>query len=389
MIRSLSLAVSLLSASPAHAADGAPGGAVLEGARRSPLAVEGALSIEAMAGQVFAVVIDTEIAGRYESYIRSGRLGGGMLRWDRFTADELKRFTGRLQEWSAGAPDGIPFLVSVDHEGGPLFTQKTLGATIFPGNMALGAAGSEDLAEAAAEQSARELRSLGIHVDFAPAVDVNSNRKNPIIGVRSFGEDPRLVARFAAAAVRGYLKGGVLPAAKHFPGHGDTDTDSHTGLPRIGKRLSRLEAVELPPFRAAISAGVPLIMTAHIPVPALGTGALPATFSPEVLEGWLRGRLGFPGVIVSDSLDMGAITKDQTVAEAAIRSFLAGCDLLLIGKADYPPVYEGFLKAVRDGRVPKERLAASVGRILELKRRTAPAPLGCMSVMRKASAESP
>lgn len=358
MIRSLALAASLLTAPP--------------GARAQGIGAPAAsLSVEAMAGQVFAVVIDTEIAGRYEALIRGGKLGGGMLRWDRFTAGELKAFTGRLQEWSAGSPDGIPFLVSVDHEGGPLFTQKTLGATIFPGNMALGAADSEDLAEAAAAQSARELRALGVHVDFAPAVDVNSNRKNPIIGVRSFGEDPRQAARFGAAAIRGYLKGGVLPAAKHFPGHGDTETDSHTGLPRIGKRLSRLEAVELLPFQAAIAAGVPMVMTAHISVPALGTGELPATFSRAVLEGWLRGRLGFHGVIVSDSLDMGAITRDQTPTEAAIRAFLAGCDLLLVGKADYPPVYEGFLQAVREGRIPRERLEASAGRILELKRRTA------------------
>lgn len=330
-------------------------------------------SIEQEVGQLFMAVIDSETAARYEDHIRTGRLGGGLLRWDRFTAGELRRLTGRLREWSASEPGQPPFLVAADHEGGPLFTQRSFGATIFPGNMALGAAADPDLTLDAAETSALELRALGVDADFAPAIDVNSDPRNPIIGVRSFGEDPAAVARFGAAAVRGYRAGGVLACAKHFPGHGDTDVDSHTGLPVIRRSRAELEAVDLEPFRAAIAADVPMIMTAHISVPALGTDSLPATLSTAVLRGLLREEMGFKGVIVSDSLDMGAITK--TVgggpAESAIQAFLGGCDLLLLGRADYEPVYEAFVEAVKRGRIPRERVAESAERIMRMKRRQA------------------
>ncbi|MFH1723847.1 MAG: glycoside hydrolase family 3 N-terminal domain-containing protein [Elusimicrobiota bacterium] len=335
-----------------------------------PGSVEG-LSVEEQVGQLFMPVIDEKSAARYEEHIRSGRLGGGLLRWNRFSAPELRRFTAKLRRWASASPGKVPFLVAVDHEGGALFTQHSFGATVFPGNMALGAAGSAELAAAAAAQSAAELGSFGIRVNFAPVLDVNSDPRNPIIGVRSFGEDPADVARLGAAALRGYRDGGVLAAAKHFPGHGDTDVDSHTGLPVLDRSIEELEAVDLVPFRAAVEAGVPMIMTAHISVPALGTGPLPVTLSSAALRGLLRERLGFDGVIVSDSLTMRAITRSLDVPEAAVRAFLAGCDLLLPGKAAYPPVYERFLEAVRDGRIGRERLAESVRRVLEAKRRMA------------------
>ncbi len=327
------------------------------------------LTLEQRIGQLFMVAIDTEIAARYEDDIRTGRLGGGLLRWERFRADELIGFAGRLQEWSGESNPDVPFLIAVDHEGGPLFTQKSFGATIFPGNMALGAARSTILAEKAARASGAELRALGIHVDFAPVLDVNTNPRNPIIGVRSFGENPRRVAKLGAAAINGYLQARILPVAKHFPGHGDTSRDSHTDLPVVHKSPERWRKEDLLPFKKAIRAGVPMVMPAHIRAPALGAVDGPVTHSSSVLEGVLREELGFKGVIVSDSLDMGAITERWGEAEAAIRAFEAGCDLLLLGKGDYPRVFKAFEQAVLVGRISPERVEASVRRILEAKRR--------------------
>ncbi|TBR17939.1 beta-N-acetylhexosaminidase [bacterium] len=329
------------------------------------------LSLEQQVGQLFVVTVDTVSAARDEDLIRGGLVSGGLLRWDKFTAAELAAFTAWLRERS---PKGLPYMVFADHEGGPLFTQRSFGATVMPGNMALGAADDESLAAAAAEASARELAALGVHADFAPAVDVNSNPLNPIIGVRSYGSAPDRVAALGAAQVRGYLAGGVMPVAKHFPGHGDTATDSHVGLPVVDRPRASFDRVELPPFKAAIAAGVPMVMPAHVVAPALGAADRPVTFSAPVLEGVLRGELGFSGVVVSDSLDMGAVAKSTDVAEASVLSFLAGCDFLLTGKTDYRRTYGYFLEAVRSGRVPQERLAAAVGRILALKARFPAAP---------------
>jgi len=239
---------------------------------------------------------------------------------------------------------------------------------LFPSNMALGAAGSPSLAEKAAYINGRELRALGIQVDFAPVVDVNSNPQNPVIGIRSFGQNPAEVATLGAAAVRGYLKAGIIPVAKHFPGHGDTKTDSHKQLPVIDRPLAAWEKIDLPPFKAAIAAGVPAIMSAHIVMTALDPD-FPATLSSAVLGGVLRRELGFQGVIVTDSLDMGAIANTYTIPKAALRAFLAGCDLLLIGKKNLPESYAAVLAAVRDGRISQKRLDQSVRRILELKER--------------------
>lgn len=328
------------------------------------------LSVEELAGQVFMIAVDTEIARDREADIRAGRLGGGLLRWDRFTGEEARAFAETAREWSAASPHKIPFWISTDHEGGPTFTQRRYGLSPFPGNMALGAAGSEELARAAAEQTARELRALGISVTFAPALDVNSNPLNPIIGLRSFGEDPAAVARLGAAAVRGYRAGGVLAVVKHFPGHGDTADDSHLGLPVGDKTRRELEKTELVPFRAALAAGAQGVMPAHMVFPALGTGpAQPVTLSSAAIRGVLRGELGFRGLVFSDSLDMGAIARVYGSSEAAVLSLLAGQDVLLLGKGDFPSAFAAVVDAVKSGRLPRARLEESVARVLEAKRR--------------------
>ncbi|MFI5347810.1 MAG: glycoside hydrolase family 3 N-terminal domain-containing protein [Elusimicrobiota bacterium] len=339
-----------------------------------------AVPLEAEIGQLFVVALDTEIAAHDEADIRAGRLGGALLRWDKFTGPQARDFSALLQTWASSAPTGLPFLVTADHEGGAVFTQPLYGGTIFPGNMALGAAGSAGLAEAAAEATARELRVLGVHVDFAPDIDVNTNPENRIIGIRSFGEDPRAVAEMGAAAVRGFLKGGVAPVVKHFPGHGASAENSHFDMPVIEKSAAELDAVELVPFRAAVKAGAPIVMPAHILFPAYEPGGLPVTLSSSVIGGLLRGKLGYQGIVASDSLDMGAITKRYGEAEAAVMALAAGCDLLVLGKVDFPPVYERVLAAVKDGRLSRARVDEAYARVAALKARFGTPPAAPVSV---------
>lgn len=260
----------------------------------------------------------------------------------------------------------IPLLIATDQEGG-IVARVRQPATEFPGNMALGAARSVELAEEAARITARELRALGINMNLAPVLDVNVNPANPVIGVRSFGEDPDLVARLGAAQVGGYQGAGVIATVKHFPGHGDTDVDSHYGLPIIHHDRATLDRVDLHPFKAAVAAGADAVMTAHIVVPALDGSGLPATLSRPILSGLLREELGFDGVIITDALGMqGAqVLPPERIPVEAIK---AGADILLM-PPDVALAYEAVLDAVRNGEISERRIDESVTRILELKMR--------------------
>jgi beta-N-acetylhexosaminidase len=328
------------------------------------------LSVEELVGQVFMIAIDTEIAVARRDDIEAGRVGGALLRWDRFTGPQARAFAAEMGVWSRESPHRIPMWLSTDHEGGPLFTQRLYGAAPFPGNMALGAARSPSLAYRAAKETARELRALGLSVTFAPVLDVNTNPADPVIGLRSFGDDPARVARLGVAALNGYRDGGLLAVPKHFPGHGDAAVDSHLGLPVNLKPLSALDATELVPFRAAFKAGARAVMPAHMVFPALGTARdQPVTLSSAALRGFLRGRMDFHGLIFSDSLDMGAIADVHGSSEAAVLALEAGNDVLLLGKADFPSAFAAVVAAVRSGRVPRARLERSVARILREKER--------------------
>ena len=279
---------------------------------------------------------------------------------------QVRALTASLQAAAArtGQP---PLLICADQEGGQLIAIP--GTTPFPGNMALGAIRSPDLARKVGRATGRELAALGVNVNYAPSCDVNSNPRNPVIGVRSFGEDPALVASLAAAMVEGIQSAGVAATAKHFPGHGDTASDSHYGTPVLNRDMKGLERVELPPFVAALEAGVRLVMTAHIAVPALGGFDVPSTLSPVVLRGLLRERLGFVGVIVSDAMDMGAITQGHGLVIDAIAA-AAGVDLLLL-IGDVPlveSVHIGLAQAMRRGLLSPEDVALSARRVLDLRR---------------------
>ncbi len=262
----------------------------------------------------------------------------------------------------------VPLLMAGDFEGGLSF--RLQGATDLGKPMLWGATGSSELSEAAGRITGLECRALGFQWSFAPVLDVNVNPANPIINVRSLGEDPQAVARLGAAFVRGCEATGVLSTGKHFPGHGDVDTDSHLALPTVPGDRARLDAVELVPFRAAIAAGMSSIMTGHLAVPGLGTPAdLPATLSPAILTGLLREELGFAGLIVTDALDMGALHEDPDAPDPALPALLAGADILLMPK-DPQATIDAVAKAVRDGTVPAARVDDAALRVLRAKLRT-------------------
>jgi beta-N-acetylhexosaminidase len=261
----------------------------------------------------------------------------------------------------------LPLLVASDLEAGS--AMRFTGGTAFPTNMGVGATGRELDAYEMGRITALEGRAVGIHLAFAPVADVNNNPANPIINTRSFGEDPAEVARLVAAEIRGLQEHGLLATAKHFPGHGDTGTDSHIALPVITAPWARLDSVELVPFRAAVKSGVTAIMSAHIALPGVeGDSLRPATLAPDILTGLLRDSLGFRGLIVTDALDMGGIVSRYGAGEAAVLAFLAGADLLL-QPASPREAIDALTAAVGEGRVSISRLDQSLRKVLELKRR--------------------
>ena len=271
----------------------------------------------------------------------------------------LASIFNRLQSISA-----LPLLTFADFEWG--VQMRIAGATKLPRAMAFGAAGDPQLAYDAGKMTAGEARALGVHVNLAPVADVNNNPRNPVINVRSFGEDPQAVGAMVAAFTRGLQDGGVLATLKHFPGHGDTDADSHIGVPVIPHARERLEAVELPPFRAGIAAGAWGVMVAHVQLPAIDAEPQPATFSEKTLGTLLRPH--FDGLIVSDAMNMGAIVRMASPGDAAIRAVKAGMDIIL-DTPDGAAAVAAIANAIKSGDIPRARIEQSVRRILETKAR--------------------
>jgi beta-N-acetylhexosaminidase len=272
---------------------------------------------------------------------------------------ELASILNRLQSVSS-----LPLLTSSDFEWG--VQMRIAGATRFPRAMAFGAAGDAQLAYEAGKSVGAESRALGVHVNFAPVADVNNNPRNPVINIRSFGEDPAQVGAMASAWVRGLHDGGMLATLKHFPGHGDTNVDSHLGLPVVPHARERLDAIELAPFKAGIAAGAAGVMVAHIEMPAIDAEKQPATFSPKVLGTLLRP--GFNGLIYSDSMKMAAITRMATPGDAAVRAVKAGVDVIL-DSPDSAAAATAIVAAVKSGDIAQDQIEQSVRRILEAKAR--------------------
>ncbi|MEU1278494.1 glycoside hydrolase family 3 protein [Streptomyces sp. NPDC005805] len=280
------------------------------------------------------------------------------------TPEQLTALTARLR----AERDDV--LVAIDEEGGDVTRLEVRGGSSFPGNYALGCVDDTALTRDVARELGRRLAACGVDLNWAPSADVNSNPDNPVIGVRSFGADPQLTARHTVAYVEGMQAAGVAVCTKHFPGHGDTNVDSHHALPRIDVDLDTLHARELVPFRAAIAAGSKAVMSAHILLPALDPNR-PATLSPQILTGLLREELGYQGLIVTDGMEMQAISSTYGIERGSVLALAAGADAICVGGglADEGTVLrlrDAIVAAVRDGDLPEERLADAAARVRAL-----------------------
>ena len=306
---------------------------------------------------------------RVERLVREQRVGGIIISVG--SPSEIAGKLNALQQASA-----LPLLVGADLETGAAFRARggyflpnaidLGGATYFPYAMGIGATRDTAFAYQMGRTTAREGRALGIHMAFAPVLDVNNNPKNPVISLRSFGENPQLVASLGAAFVRGIQDNGMLATGKHFPGHGDTEQNSHLELSRVNASRARLDSVELLPFRAAVQAGVRGIMTFHGQLPGLDTSSLPATLNPRIMTDLLRGQLGFRGLVVTDALDMNGVLGKMTMAEVTQRAVGAGNDVLLM-PTDIPGAIDAIVDGVRRGLFPESRIDESVRKLLVAK----------------------
>ncbi|MCM2575921.1 glycoside hydrolase family 3 protein [Streptomyces meridianus] len=294
---------------------------------------------------------------------------GGIIyfAWAHNTRDphQIADLSNGIQRAGLAQPTPLPLLISTDQEHG-IVCRVGEPATLLPGAMALGAGGSRSDARTAGRISGAELAAMGIRQDYAPVADVNVNPANPVIGVRSLGADPQAVAGLVAAQVQGYQSSQVAATAKHFPGHGDTATDSHYGLPKITHTAEEWERLDAPPFRAAIEAGIDSIMTAHILVPSLDPAEDPATLSKPILTGILREKLGYDGVVVTDSLGMAGVRQKYGDERVPVLAINAGVDQLL-NPPDLAVAWNAVLDAVKGGEISEERIDESILRILELK----------------------
>ena len=339
------------------------------------------MTLQEKLGQLFIVGFEgSEPSEALKDLIQRHRIGGVIL-LGRNIRDPLQllSLTTALQESrgalpglpSSGglkpAPTNLPLFIAVDQEGGRVSRLKA-PFTQFPSPTRLGKSGSVEMASAVGASIGKELRAVGINVNFAPVLDVNINPQNPVIGDRAFGSDPALVGKLGVAFFQGLKDQRIISVGKHFPGHGDTALDSHEALPVVGPRRERLERVELRPFAEAIKAGIPALMTAHVLYPALDP-LLPATLSKTILTDLLRGELAFPGLIMSDDLEMKAIASYYGIGEAAVRFVEAGGDLVLIcHRFDRQlEAVEAVRRAVEEGRLSEERIDTSLERIAKAK----------------------
>lgn len=297
--------------------------------------------------------------------------------------EQAYKLTMEMQK-AACKDGGIPMLISADQEGGSVYRLGT--GTALPGNMALGATGKTEYARIAGQIIGSELSVLGINTNLAPVVDVNNNANNPVIGLRSYGDDPMAIGEMASATIAGMKAYNVIGCAKHFPGHGDTATDSHYGLPTVNKSLSVLKNCELKPYEVAIAQGVDMIMTAHILYPQLEkdkivsgkTGkaeALPATMSDDIITGLLKDEMGFDGIVVTDAMNMAGITASWGPVEAVINAVKAGVDMICMpcelsdagDLKNLDKIIDGVISAVNNGQIPLSRINDAVKRILRVK----------------------
>jgi len=344
--------------------------------RRATASVD-RLTLEQKVGQMFMLAFAGSTAASAATLLRDHHVGACYLSNDNLVDPAQSATLMAELQGLARAGSGVPALLAADQEGA--WAVLTRHSCPGPGNMGLGATGAVDDTREMYTVFGEELRAAGLNADLAPAADVNSNPLNSIIGMRSFGEDPEAVARHVRAAVAGLHDAGIIAAAKHFPGHGDSSIDTHRGLARVDGDRQALGRRELVPFRAAVDCGVDIVMTSHIMFPALDPEH-PATLSPVILGDLLRGTMGFGGVILTDSFNMQAIRRAYDPLDAVVQTVQAGADMVLLAEERYGDesgdyverqvrLVAGLVRAVRQGRLPASRVDDAVARILALKAR--------------------
>lgn len=335
----------------------------------------GRMTLDEKVGQLFLLAFEAANIDAAETLFERYFVGGSYLSNDNLPDPAAAAaMTARIQSLAARTRLGLPVLLGADQEGA--WSVMYPGSCPGPGNMALGASGDPAQARAMYRVIGEEVRAVGLHATFGPCADCNTNPANAIIGTRSFGEPPELVAAMTEAAVAGVLEAGAIPTLKHYPGHGDTTLDSHRGLPTVERSREELFAVDLLPFARGVAAGAPLVMTAHILFPALDPER-PATLSPLILDEILRGEFGFEGAVISDSMNMHSMRTVYDPVEAATQAVNAGVDIVMLAEEHYDhdadylerqvALIEGVKAAVIEGRISQRRLDEAVGRILRLK----------------------
>lgn len=331
------------------------------------------MTLDEKIGQLFIISLSSandagpvlEADEKTEDTIKKYRVGGFIL-----FAENIKTIpqTSKLIEDLQNASE-IPLFIAVDEEGGivsRITRSPDMHATVFPCNSAIGATKNPDIAEQVASAIAREIASLGFNMNFAPVADINTNPENPVIGERAYGNNAAEVSSMVAAAVTGIQSHSVSAVLKHFPGHGDTGTDTHYGTATVTHTKERLFSTELLPFIAGIQKGADGVMAAHILTPEIPGENVPASLKPEILTGILRNELGYEGLIITDALNMKAITENFAPEEAAVKAILAGDDILLMPE-DLEKAFSGIKNAINDGIIPMDRIDESVERILRTK----------------------
>lgn len=325
------------------------------------------LSFDEKLGQTLVVFVDVDSAEQNRKAIEEGKIGGVLIQWGNYSLPKTKELVAKLQSWAAKSPHKIPLLISIDYEGGTVYTPITLGFEYLPTNMMFSATQDEEATATVAYLAGLELRRAGVHINFSPVLDVNSNPHNPIIGVRSFGSDPANVTKMGLALMNGFKAAGVVSVVKHFPGHGNTTEDSHYKVPVVHDSLDTLEKVHLAPFAQAIKHQVPGVMTGHIMYPALDINNI-STFSRPILHDLLREKMGFNGFVVTDSLDMKSTTFFCKIPDCAVKSLDAGADMLLLGRYIKINTVFNRMKEQLAARKDNARLEEAAKRIFDLKK---------------------
>ena len=317
------------------------------------------MSVRDKVGQLFIINYGHYTPkGEIEEMIKKDRIGGLII-----MEVGMEQYANQMNEFQKQSR--IPMVISIDGEWGASMRFDTL--TQFPRNMQLGALSNKDMVYKVGSAMADQFRRVGVHINYAPTIDVNNNPKNPVIGQRSFGDDREKVAQYGAALIRGMQDGGVWTSAKHFPGHGDTDVDSHKALPTLPFDRARLDSIELYPFREAVKQDVWMVMVGHLNVPALDPTGLPSSISYPIITKLLKEEMGFKGIVVTDALGMKGVSTYMPAEMVPVASFKAGSDLLLMPAKDWHRSIQNMVKAVKSGEISRERLDESVRKVLKMK----------------------